>query len=64
MMLFMYLAHLSNIWSSIREKVKQHWVWIEKKRRQFPQYIRDQIDLHSSCRMKLLCQLSKDLNGI
>ena len=23
--------HLSNIWSSIHEKVKQHWVWIEKK---------------------------------
>ena len=22
--------HLSNIWSSIYEKVKQHWGWIEK----------------------------------
>ena len=24
--------HLSNIWSSILEKVKQHWGWVEKKR--------------------------------
>ena len=24
--------HLSNIWSSIREKVKQNWGWVEKKR--------------------------------
>ena len=23
---------LSNIWSSIHEKVKQHWVWVEKER--------------------------------
>ena len=23
--------HLSNIWSWIQEKVKQHWGWIEKK---------------------------------
>ena len=23
--------HLSNIWSSIHEKVKQHWGWVEKK---------------------------------
>ena len=23
----------SNIWSSIHEKVKQHWGWVEKKRR-------------------------------
>ena len=23
--------HLSNIWSSIHEKVKQHWDWVEKK---------------------------------
>ena len=23
--------HLSNIWSSIHEKVKQHWGWIEKR---------------------------------
>ena len=23
--------HLSNIWSSIYEKVKQHWGWVEKK---------------------------------
>ena len=22
--------HLSNIWSSIHEKVKQHWGWVEK----------------------------------
>ena len=22
--------HLSNIWCSIREKVKQHWGWVEK----------------------------------
>ena len=24
--------HLRNIWSSIHEKVKQHWGWVEKKR--------------------------------
>ena len=24
--------HLSNLWSSIHEKVKQHWGWVEKKR--------------------------------
>ena len=24
--------HLSNIWSSIHEKVKQHWGWVEKRR--------------------------------
>ena len=23
--------HLSDIWSSIHEKVKQHWGWVEKK---------------------------------
>ena len=23
--------HLSNIWSSVHEKVKQHWGWVEKK---------------------------------
>ena len=23
--------HLNNIWSSIHEKVKQHWGWVEKK---------------------------------
>ena len=23
--------HLSNIWSSIHEKVKQHWGWVENK---------------------------------
>ena len=33
MMLFMYIKqHLNNIWSSIQEKVKQYWGWIEKKR--------------------------------
>ena len=29
-MLICIKQHLSNIWSSIHEKVKQHWVWIEK----------------------------------
>ena len=24
--------HLSNIWNSIHEKVKQHWDWVERKR--------------------------------
>ena len=23
--------HLGNIWSSIHEKVQQHWGWVEKK---------------------------------
>ena len=26
-----YMQDLSNIWSSIHEKVKQHWNWVEKK---------------------------------
>ena len=24
--------HLSNIWSSVHEKVKQHWGWVEEKK--------------------------------
>ena len=31
MMLICIKQHLSNIWSSIHEKVKQHWGWVEKK---------------------------------
>ena len=31
MMLKSIKQHLSNIWSSIHEKVKQHWHWVEKK---------------------------------
>ena len=31
MMLSYIKQHLSNIWSSIYEKVKQHWDWVEKK---------------------------------
>ena len=32
MMMLSYIKqHLSNIWSSIYEKVKQHWDWAEKK---------------------------------
>ena len=30
-MLICIKQQLSNIWSSIREKVKQHWGWVEKK---------------------------------
>ena len=30
MMLLCIKQHLSNIWSSIHEKVKQHWAWVEK----------------------------------
>ena len=30
MMLIRTKQHLSNIWSSIHEKVKQHWGWVEK----------------------------------
>ena len=31
-MILIYIKqHLSNIWSSIHEKVKQHWGWVEKK---------------------------------
>ena len=32
MMLTCITQHLSNIWSSIHEKAKQHWGWVEKKR--------------------------------
>ena len=30
MMVIYIKQHLSNIWSSIHEKVKQHWGWTEK----------------------------------
>ena len=30
MMVICIKQHLSNIWSSINEKVKQHWCWVEK----------------------------------
>ena len=32
MMLIFIKKHLSNIWSSIQEKVKQYWGWVGKKR--------------------------------
>ena len=28
--------HLSNIWSSIYKNVKQHWRWVEKKKKKNP----------------------------
>ena len=31
MMIICIKQHLSNIGSSVREKVKQHWGWVEKK---------------------------------
>ena len=31
MMIVCTKQHLSNMWSSIYEKVKQHWGWVEKK---------------------------------
>ena len=31
MMVICIKQHLSNIWSSIYEKIKQHWGWVEKK---------------------------------
>ena len=31
MMVICIKQHLSNVWSSIHEKVKQHWDWVEKK---------------------------------
>ena len=30
MMVICVKQHLSNIWSSIHEKVKNHWGWVEK----------------------------------
>ena len=32
MMVICINQHLSNIWSSIHEKVKQRWGWVEKTR--------------------------------
>ena len=32
MMLLCIAQHLSNIWSSVYENVKQHWGWVKKKR--------------------------------
>ena len=31
MMAICIKQHLSNIWSSVHEKVMQHWNWVEKK---------------------------------
>ena len=31
MLIICIKQHLSNVWSSIHEKVKQHWGWVEKK---------------------------------
>ena len=31
MMIICIKQELSNIWSPIHEKVKQHWDWVEKK---------------------------------
>ena len=31
MLIICIKQHLSNIWGSIHEKVKQHWGWVEKK---------------------------------
>ena len=31
-MMVILKQHLSNTWSSIHEKVKQHWGWVEKRR--------------------------------
>ena len=37
-MMVMYIKqYLSNIWTSIHEKVKQHWGWVEKKQKQPPE---------------------------
>ena len=30
MMVIYIKQHLSSIWSSIQEKIKQHWGWVEK----------------------------------
>ena len=30
MMAIRFKQHLSNIWSSIYEKIKQHWGWVEQ----------------------------------
>ena len=32
MMLICTKQHLSNIWSWVHAEVKQHWLWVEKKR--------------------------------
>ena len=31
-MMMLFKQHLSNIWGSVHEKVKQHWSWVEEKR--------------------------------
>ena len=40
MMLTCTKQHLSNIWSSIHEKVKQPWGWVEKKRCKVEQHVK------------------------
>ena len=37
--------HLSNIWSSIHEKIKQYWGWVEKK----ALLIKKRVSLFKSC---------------
>ena len=31
MMVICIKQHLRNIWSSVHEKINQHWGWVEKK---------------------------------
>ena len=38
MMLKGIKQHLSNTWDLINEKVKQHWGWIEKKKKKSVAY--------------------------
>ena len=51
-MLICIRQHLSNIWSSIHEKVKQHRGWVEKKRCLYKKACNA---TRSNCRIILIC---------
>ena len=52
----MYVQQVSNIWSAIHEKVKQHWSWVEKSvayeksvKRKRDKQITNQQEIHNQC---------------
>ena len=47
-MLLCIKQHLSNIWSSIHEKVKQNWGWITKKALLIKKCVIHKLDLNKA----------------
>ena len=60
MMVICIKQHLSNIWSSIHEKVKQHWGWVEKMlliKKVFV-YERFDLEMYAACQQKSMSKLN------